>query len=244
MKKHILITGANSGIGLKAFEKSIKKGYLAIAAVRDPNSMSEVIKHKNLKEEDHLIAKLDMRDEDSIYGLITKLKKERITIDYAVLNAGFIKTAPSLMTTKENINDHLLVNYTNQVLLAQLIVKSFFLKKKAGSLVAISSSAAIDANPGRLAYAASKSALSTAIRVMSKEFGKLNIRCNIVAPGLTDTGLMHDSTQKEEIEKFINSISINRIGLPEEIADLILFLCSENSKYLTGQVISCDGGIR
>ena len=108
----------------------------------------------------------------------------------------------------------------------------------------MSSSAAIDANPGRLAYASSKAALSTALRVFSKELGKINVRCNIVAPGLTDTKLMRNSTEKNQIDDFINSLSLKRVGKPHEIASTILFLCEDESSFMTGQVISVDGGIR
>ena len=104
--------------------------------------------------------------------------------------------------------------------------------------------AAIDANPGRLAYASSKAALSTALRVFSKELGKINVRCNIVAPGLTNTKLMKNSTEQKQIEDFINTLSIKRVGKPEEIANTILFLCEEESSFITGQIISVDGGIR
>ena len=148
------------------------------------------------------------------------------------------------MTTKSNIEKHLNINFISQVLIAQSISKSFFIKQKKGTIVAVSSSAAIDANEARMAYASSKSALSTAIRVLSKELGKINIRANTVAPGLTDTKLMQNSTQPDQINKFINELSIKRLGRAEEIASLIHFLSSDDSSFITGQVISIDGGIR
>ena len=71
-----------------------------------------------------------------------------------------------------------------------------------------------------------------------------NIRINAIAPGLTDTKLMRNSTEENQINKFVETLSINRIGQPSEIADTILFLCGDQSSYITGQVISVDGGIR
>ena len=129
-------------------------------------------------------------------------------------------------------------------ILIQSLTKAYFIKKRSGSIVAVSSSAAIDANPGRLAYASSKAALSTALRVFSKELGKINVRCNIVAPGLTDTKLMRNSTEKNQIDDFINTLSLKRVGKPNEIASTILFLCEDESSFMTGQVICVDGGIR
>tara|TARA_Y100001968_G_scaffold333021_1_gene393647 strand:+ start:659 stop:1390 length:732 start_codon:yes stop_codon:yes gene_type:complete len=242
--KPILITGASSGIGLKTLEKAISKSYFPIAAVREPDKLKNILESKKIDQSRYKILYCDMKSEESINSLIYNLRSQKIILEMAVLNAGFISTASSLMTTSENMNDHMLINYTNQVLLAQMIVKNFFLKGKKGSLVAISSSASIDANPGRLAYASSKSAFTTAMRVMSKELGRKNIRINIVAPGLTETKLMRESTESEEVDKFIKGLSIPRVGKPEEIANLILFLASYKSSYITGQVISCDGGIR
>ena len=95
-----------------------------------------------------------------------------------------------------------------------------------------------------MAYAASKSALSTAIRVLSKELGKIQIRANIVAPGLTDTKVDENSTEPDQINKFINELSIKKLGRADEIANLIHFLSSDDSSFITGQVISIDGGIR
>ena len=135
------------------------------------------------------------------------------------------------MTTKLNIEKHLNINFISQILIAQSIAKSFFIKQKAGTIVAVSSSAAIDANEARMAYAASKSALSTAIRVLSKELGRIQIRANVVAPGLTDTKLMRNSTEPEQINKFINELSLKKLGKADEIANLIHFLSSDYSNF-------------
>ena len=95
-----------------------------------------------------------------------------------------------------------------------------------------------------MAYAASKSAFSTAIRVLSKELGKVNIRANVIAPGLTETKLMRNSTEPEQINNFIENLSLRKIAEPKEVSDLIHFLSSEESSYITGQIISIDGGLR
>ena len=174
--------------------------------------------------------------------MVPNLKNNK-KIDHIVLNAGFIETSPSLMTSKTNIEQHLKL-LISPIYIAQSISKSFFIKQRKGTIVAISSSAAIDANEGRMAYAASKSAFSTAIRVLSNELGKINIRANIIAPGLTDTKLMRESTEPEQIKKVCESLSLPRLGKPEEVADLVHFLSSDLSSFITGQVISIDGGIR
>lgn len=242
--KSILITGANSGIGKEVFLKSIQRSYFAIAAVRDPRKFTEEINKLGINKEDFIAIELHLDSQDSMDSFPKRLKEINKSLDYLVLNAGFIETSPALMTSMESFKNHMMINFYSQINLIQSLTKAYFLKKRKGSIVAISSSAAIDANPGRAAYASSKSALSTAIRVFSKELGRINIRCNVVAPGLTNTKLMRESTEEDQIKKFVNNISIKRIGEPEEIANTILFLCEDESSFITGQVISVDGGIR
>ncbi len=242
--KHMLITGASSGIGFETFSKCFRNNIYPIAVIRNYEKFKNNLISQNLQNNKFSIINCDLEDISAIENIVKEVKKITKKLDHLVINAGFIETSAALMTTKSNIEKHLQINFISQILIAQSISKSFFIKQKKGSIVAVSSSAAIDANEARMAYAASKSALSTAIRVLSKELGKINIRANIVAPGLTDTELMQNSTQPDQIDKFINELSIKRLGRAEEIASLIHFLSSDESSFITGQIISIDGGIR
>ena len=115
--------------------------------------------------------------------------------------------------------------------------------KSQSSIINITSSAAIEANQGRAAYASSKAALITLSKVMSKELSNFNIRVNAIAPGLTNTDMMQNSTDKKHLLETINRISQKRIAEPEEIANSALFLASDLSSYISGQVIRVDGGL-
>ena len=117
------------------------------------------------------------------------------------------------------------------------------IKKKEGSIVNISSSSAIEGNEGRIAYASSKSALVTSTKVMARELSSFNIRCNTVSPGLTDTKMMRDSHTEENIKNKVNNLIIKRSAKPIEIANVVLFLSSNQSSYITGEVLKVDGGI-
>ena len=108
---------------------------------------------------------------------------------------------------------------------------------------AISSISGLDANVGRSAYSASKSALITQSKALSKEVGEHNVRVNSVAPGLVNTDMLKKNTATETIEKMIQNISLRRIANPIDIANVVLFLSSDLSKYITGQVIRVDGGM-
>ena len=242
--KYMLITGATSGIGFETFIQCFKKNIYPIALVRNIKSFNNNLTNANLRNNQYATIKCDLEDINSVENIVKEVKKITKKLDHLVLNAGFIETSAALMTTKLNIEKHLNINFISQILIAQSIAKSFFIKQKAGTIVAVSSSAAIDANEARMAYAASKSALSTAIRVLSKELGRIQIRANVVAPGLTDTKLMRNSTEPDQINKFINELSLKKLGRADEIANLIHFLSSEDSSFITGQIISIDGGIR
>lgn len=242
--KSILITGANSGIGKEVFLKSLERKYFVIAAVRNPTDFVKEITDLGIDKNRFLAIELHLDLQNSVDSFPKRLKEVNKSIDYLVLNAGYIETSPVLMTTLESLKKHMMINFYSQINLVQSLTKAYFIKKRSGSIVVVSSSAAIDANAGRLAYASSKSALATALRVFSKELGKINIRCNIVAPGLTNTKLMKNSTEQDQIDSFVNNLSIKRLGKPNEIANVILFLCEDESSFITGQIISVDGGIR
>ena len=117
------------------------------------------------------------------------------------------------------------------------------LRQCKGSIVNISSSAAKFANSGRLAYGASKSAMSLAMRVMSRELAKKNILFNSILPGLTETNLMRKSTTEDDINEYLMRVDNKRFSHPIEIAYLINFLISDLNTHITGQEISIDGGI-
>ena len=206
--KYMLITGATSGIGFETFIQCFKKNIYPIALVRDIKSFNKNLTNANLRNNQYATIRCDLEEISSVENIVKEVKKITKKLDHLVLNAGFIETSAALMTPKLNIEKHLNINFISQILIAQSIAKSFFIKQKAGTIVAVSSSAAIDANEARMAYAASKSALSTAIRVLSKELGRIQIRANVVAPGLTDTKLMRNSTAPDQINKFINELSL------------------------------------
>ena len=117
------------------------------------------------------------------------------------------------------------------------------IKNKKGSIVYISSSSALDGNEGRSAYAATKAAIITQAKVLSRELGAHNIRVNSIAPGLTNTDMMQKNHKREKIDEVISRTSLRRIGEPKEIANIVLLLASDLTSYITGQNIRVDGGM-
>ena len=146
------------------------------------------------------------------------------------------------MTSIKKLKEVFEIDFFSQTNFTQYILKSM-MKNKKGSILYISSSSALDGNEGRSAYSSAKSALITQSKVLSRELGVHNIRVNTIAPGLTDTDMMKENTTQETIKDVLSRVSLRRTASTEEIANTAIFLSSDLSSYITGQVIRVDGGM-
>ena len=163
-------------------------------------------------------------------------------VDVLVNNAGIIHTASFQMTPVDKMKEVFEINFFSQMVLTQYITR-IMTRQKSGSIINISSSAAIEGNEGRTAYASSKAAMICSTKVMAIELGEYNIRVNAIAPGLTRTDMMRGSTPENVLEDTLKRTCMKRVGRPEEIANVVLFLSSDLSSYMTGQVLRVDGGM-
>ena len=144
------------------------------------------------------------------------------------------------MTSMDTLRDVMEVNFIGQMSLIQKISKVMMRQKK-GAVVNIGSVGGIEAREGYLAYGSSKAAFMWATRCISKELAPYNIRVNAVAPGLVDTE-MGDYKADAEQQKILDAISMKRKGTPEEIAEVVYFLSTDASSFITGSIINADGG--
>ena len=242
--KNAVITGCNRGIGKKILEIFSSNGATIFACVRELNNEFKTYIQKLEKKNGNKIIpiKIDLNDENQVKEGAKKILFSKKPIDILINNAGIVHTALFQMTSIKKIKEIFEINFFSQSTLTQFILKSM-IKNKRGAITFISSSSAIDGNEGRSAYSASKSALISQSKTLSKELGVYNIRVNVIAPGLTNTDMMKLNTSKETIDEVISKVSLKRIANPEEIANTALFLSSELSSYITGQVIRVDGGM-
>ncbi|MBJ57356.1 MAG: 3-oxoacyl-ACP reductase [Rickettsiales bacterium] len=241
-KRNILITGANSGIGLACVKLFLDNGDRVISIVRSKTESSLKFLHQLKSEQNLDIYFIDLENTDDLKDNLNKILTNYKNIDVLINNAGKIFNGLVQMTTKRKFSELLNLNFFVPLELTQMIVKKMMRTRK-GNIINVSSTSSQDANYGRSAYSSSKAALETLTKTLAFELGRFNIRANCVLPGLTDTRLMRENTKQEVVDDEIKKIALGRIAKPEEIAELVYFLASEKSSYITAQAIRIDGGL-
>ena len=242
--KTAVITGSNKGIGLSTLKALSENGANIFACVRNIddefNKEIELIKEKFSNE--IFPISLDLSDENKIKEATTKILNFNKKIEILINNAGAIDTSLFQMTTKKQLKELFDINFFSQSFFTQSILKSLT-KSSEGSIIYISSTSALDANEGRSSYSATKAAIIAQAKVLSRELGRYNIRVNVIAPGLIDTNMMKNNHSEAVIKDIVSRTSLKKIGSPEDVANVVVFLSSKLSSHITGQVIRVDGGL-
>ena len=169
----------------------------------------------------------DLSDKEQLKLAIKAIMSDKKDVDILVNNAGITYNALFQMSTIDKITEVFEINFISQFIFTQYVVK-LMLKKKSGSIINISSSAAIDGNSGRSVYGASKAALLCATKSLAAELGDQGIRANVIAPGITKTEMLSSMTD-EVINETIMNTDLKRAGEPSDIASAVLFLASDLS---------------
>ena len=241
--KTALITGANGGIGLSILKKFSENGADIIACTRSKNEKFEQLILDISKKNKNKITPIyfDLSKENEIGQAIEKISSISNKIEIVVNNAGINQVSLFQMTSIEKIKEIFDINFFSQLILTQKLMK-IMIKNKKGSIINISSNAAEECDAGRVGYASSKAALIAFTKVLSKELGSFNIRVNAIAPGLTNTKMMGKDVSRKVIEEAIKRVALKRPAEPEEISDVVMFLGSDLSSYISGEVIFVTGG--
>lgn len=241
--KVALITGCNRGIGRAVMEKFMAEGADIIACTRQVTPELET--YYQQKEVEYTVKihplLLDLASEESIRIAMKKLYSWKLQVDILVNNAGIASGGFMLMTSMVKMKEVFQVNYFSQVLLTQYLLK-MMIKNKKGNILFMSSVLGLDARAGATSYGASKAAIALLTKSLSKEVAGYGIRVNALAPNLVDTEMAHLMEEKSFTD-MVNSSALKRLAFPEEIANTALFLASDDSSYITGQIIRIDGGL-
>ena len=241
--KVALITGSNRGVGLSILKKFSENGAEIIACARKKNEEFEKLISEISKNYQNKITPVyfDLTKENEIVKGLGEIEKISDKIEIIVNNAGVNQVSLFQMTPMNKIREVFDINFFSHLKLTQRLMK-ILIKNKKGSIINISSNAAEECDAGRSGYATSKAALIAFTKVLSKELGSFNIRVNAVAPGLTNTDMMEKGVSKKIIETAVNRVALKRPAEPVEISNVVMFLASDLSSYVSGEIIFVTGG--
>ena len=241
-RKVVLVTGGSRGIGRAIALKYAENGYnVIINYVSSKTDVIELEKEFSAKGIESLILKADVSNVNEVEGLVKNAIDKFGRIDVLVNNAGITRDG-LLMRMKEEDFDRVIEINLKGTFLVTKAVTPYMIKKRDGKIVNLASVVGVTGNAGQCNYSASKAGIIGFTKSIAKELASRNIRVNAVAPGFIDTDMTN--VLGEDIKKSINlQIPMKRMGTSREIANVVYFLGSEESSYITGQVINIDGGM-
>ncbi len=236
-----IVTGGSLGIGTAIALKLAEFGAnVAINYRKHKEEAEEVIKKVKAMGRKGLVVQADISNFSDAGKMVNDVKEEFGGLDILVNNAGINWDGVIWKMTEEqwdSVIDINLKGYFNYI----RAVAPIFREQKSGKIVNVTSINGLRGKFGQANYSASKAGIIGLTKTVAKELGKYGINVNAVAPGLIETDMMKQAT--EEVRKTaIEEIVLKRIGLPEEVADVVAFMCSEMARHITGEVIKVDGG--
>ena len=237
-----IVTGAGRGIGFSVVKTLLLKNYIVFACTRSKtNNLDKLLNSKGNNYKQRLfVSKLDINDTSNCKKFTQDVYKKFKRIDILINSAGLPHGGLFLLTKNSEIVDLFHTNFFSLLSFTQVVARVMG-RKKTGHIINISSSTAFRADSGTIAYGSAKAALNYATKVLSKELATQGIRVNAVAPGVTKTSMLEDMDPNAIIEQ-VNASSLKKIAEPSQIASVIMFLCSDESSHITGQIIRVDGG--
>lgn len=241
--KVAIITGASRGIGEAVAIRLAEQGaHIAFSYVSSDEKAKALedklaalgVKAKAYKSNAGIFADCE--------AMVNDVVKEFGTIDICVNNAGISKDNLLLRMTQDQWDEVMQVNLKSVFNMTKQVIRPM-MKARKGSIINMSSIIGLRGNAGQSSYAASKAGIIGFTKSIALELGSRNVRCNAIAPGFVETDMTHYLKEGEASKAFLEKIPLGRFGKGEEIADTALFLASDLSSYITGQVISVCGGL-
>lgn len=236
-----LVTGAAQGIGKAIALRLAEEGSDIVLVDVNKEKCEEVSKEVQSKDRKSWVYKIDVSDFKQVEDLFNSEIEKWGSIDILVNNAGITRDNLLLRMKEEEWDDVIKINLKGVFNFCKAAGR-FMMKQRAGVIINISSIIGIMGNAGQVNYSASKAGIIGLTKSLAKELASRNIRVNAIAPGFIETA-MTKALSEDTRKLMVDAIPLKRIGTPEEVAKLVLFLACDESSYTTGQVINADGGM-
>ncbi|RKS01876.1 SDR family NAD(P)-dependent oxidoreductase [Flavobacterium sp. 102] len=234
--KTILVTGASSGIGRSVSEMLAHQGATVIMTARNEERLQITL--QSLPKGNHQYFSTDLTSDEAIKELVAQLP----ALDGIILNAGMVKTVPVQFIKRDDLDYMFDLMLHSSILLLQQLLKSKKLKPEA-SVCFISSVASQKITIGNAIYSAAKGALNSFTKSLALEVAPKQIRVNAILPGMVQTAILESGTiSEEQLQAHLKNYPLGRFGQPEDIAGLTVYLMADVSKWMTGSLLTLDGG--
>lgn len=237
--KTAIITGASRGIGAEiAYKFACLGANIAVIDVCDEEMAEPTLERIRKTGVKALYYICDVTNSEACKGTVAKINEELGTADILVNNAGITRDNLIMTMPEEEFDAVIDTNLKGTFNMTKACGRGF-IKKKYGKIVNIASVSGILGTAGQANYAASKAGIVALTKVTAREFASKNVCCNAIAPGFIKTSM----TSELDSESYLSQIPKKRLGNPEDVANLAVFLASDMADYITGECIRCDGGL-
>ena len=236
--KKVLLTGASGGIGKALSQKFINNGANLIFTSSNNDKLDEL---RNLYGDVHSYYLLDLSKKENLMDNINNIRKDNKDIDIIINNAGITKDNLLLRMSVEQWQEVIDTNLSSSFYIIKNILPDM-VKNRKGKILGITSVVALTGNPGQSNYTASKGGMIAMYKSLAIEVAQRNINVNLIAPGFIESPMTNELNDDQK-KTIMNKIPMKRFGLPEDVANMALFLTSDHSSYITGQTFHVNGGM-
>ncbi len=237
-----LVTGASRGIGAVVAARLAEAGVkVGVNYLSSHDAAAEVVDSINHRGGEAMLVEGDVAQETSAASAVKQVIDQWDRINILVNNAGINRDRLLLRMTSDDWDQVLTVDLKGAFLCTRHVMPHF-IRQHGGRVINISSVVGISGNPGQANYAAAKAGLIGFTKAVAREVASRNVTVNAVAPGYVATGMV-EQLSEETRQRILDRIPMGRFGTPEDVAEAVLFLCGQGAAYITGQVLTIDGGM-